>query len=233
MMYRRRTRLSSRRRFLRVGGLAAISAFVPSQGCDRNDVVFRDTPTGPDMSATPTDQLPAPPITRIELIDEVYLGHWESLPSGRDVKWSDDAIATVNSRIDAPLSVWDDFKDTASGAIGFDFERLRGEVGDEYTIHGIATAGERYLQDPGSGHRFCRNPPAPHRVAPRAGGRVHHLSLLVRQVDDAPHGVLAHISGHRNPAEIGPWGQHPSRAVPPVPGIAIHSGGHHPHRPTC
>lgn len=57
-------------------------------------------------------------ITRIELIDEVYLGHWESLPSGRDVKWSDDAIATVNSRIDAPLSVWDDFKDTAAARSG-------------------------------------------------------------------------------------------------------------------
>jgi DMSO/TMAO reductase YedYZ molybdopterin-dependent catalytic subunit len=79
----------------------------------------------------------------ITWIDEVYLGHWERLPSGREVKWSDDAIATVNSRIDAPLSTWDDFKDTASGAIRFDFERLRGAVGDEFTTHGIATAGER------------------------------------------------------------------------------------------
>jgi DMSO/TMAO reductase YedYZ molybdopterin-dependent catalytic subunit len=295
MKNRRGTPLSSRRRFLRAGGLAAISAFVPSLGCDRNEATFRDTPNGPDLSVMPTDQLPPPPITandrfylqsflgqnydpelqaqnwslrieglverpesaltyaaisgmplrrqvmtmqcignwiggplvgnaewggtplpnlldqvgvddeairvkftsfdgyttsipleramrdevllvwemngeqlpskhgfpvrlinpghygqkmpkwitRIELIDDVYLGYWESLPSGREVKWSDDALATVNSRIDAPLSVWDDFKDTASGAIRLEFKRLQGAVGDEYTIHGIATAGER------------------------------------------------------------------------------------------
>ena len=52
-------------------------------------------------------------ITRIELIDEVHLGYWESKPENKPFKWSDAAVATVNSRIDAPLSVWDDVKDPA------------------------------------------------------------------------------------------------------------------------
>ena len=82
-------------------------------------------------------------ITRIELIDEVYLGHWESKPEGKDFKWSDEAVATVNSRIDAPVSVWDDVKDPGNGGVTYNFQRLRGIVGDEYTIHGIAMAGER------------------------------------------------------------------------------------------
>ena len=63
MKYRRGTPLSSRRRFLRAGGLAAISAVVPSLGCDRNEVTFRDRPTGPDLSAVAGADLPAPPIT--------------------------------------------------------------------------------------------------------------------------------------------------------------------------
>jgi DMSO/TMAO reductase YedYZ molybdopterin-dependent catalytic subunit len=287
----------TRRRFLRVGGLAAISAILPTWGCDRNDVTFRDTPTGPDMDMAdmPVDELPAAPITpndrfylqsingvgydprlqvdnwsmqvdglvdnpiasltfaqltsmpmqrqvmtmqcignwiggplignaewggtplanllqqvgvqerairlkftsvdgyttsipleralrddvllawemngdalpskhgfevrlinpghygqkmpkwitRIELIDEVHLGFWESKPEGRDVKWSDDAFATVNSRVDAPISVWDDEKDPGNGGVTYSFQRLRGAVGDEYQIHGIALAGER------------------------------------------------------------------------------------------
>lgn len=82
-------------------------------------------------------------ITRIELIDNDYLGYWESRPVGRDFKWSDDAVATVNSRIDAPLSVWDDVKDPGNGGVNYTFQRLQGAVGDEYAIHGVAMAGER------------------------------------------------------------------------------------------
>lgn len=82
-------------------------------------------------------------ITRIELIDEAYLGYWESKPEGKPFKWSDDAIATVNSRIDAPLSVWDDVKDPANGGVTYTFQTLRGNPGQEYLIHGVAMAGER------------------------------------------------------------------------------------------
>ena len=56
-------------------------------------------------------------ITRIELIDEEYLGYWESKPENKPFKWSDEAVATVNSRIDAPLSVWDDVKDPDNGGV--------------------------------------------------------------------------------------------------------------------
>ena len=84
-------------------------------------------------------------ITHIELIDEVYLGYWESKPEGRDFKWSDDAIATVNSRIDAPISVWDDIKDPGNGGVTYSLQRLQGTVGQEYAIHGIAMAGERIV----------------------------------------------------------------------------------------
>ena len=85
-------------------------------------------------------------ITRIELIDEAYLGYWESKPEGRDFKWSDDATVTVNSRIDAPLSVWDDVKDPDNGGVTYSFQRLQGAVGDEYMIHGLAMAGERTVE---------------------------------------------------------------------------------------
>lgn len=85
-------------------------------------------------------------ITRIELIDEVYLGYWESKPEGKPFKWSDDAVATVNSRIDAPLSVWDDVKDPANGGVTYTFQTIRGGPGEEYIIHGIAMAGERTVE---------------------------------------------------------------------------------------
>lgn len=291
---------TSRRRFLRAGGLVAISAVVPGIGCDRNEVTFRSTPTGPDMDMAdmPMDQMPSAPIvpndrfylqsingqnydprlqvgdwsvrvdglvdrvesaltyaaitampmrrqvmtmqcignwiggplvgnaewggtplpnlldqvgvqstatrikftsidgyttsipldraqrdnvllvwemngeqlpskhgypvrlinpghygqkmpkwiTRIELIDTDYLGYWESRPVGRDFKWSDAAVATVNSRIDAPLSVWDDVKDPGNGGVTYTFQRLQGAVGDEYAIHGVAMAGERLVE---------------------------------------------------------------------------------------
>ena len=68
-------------------------------------------------------------ITRIELIDEVHLGHWESKPENKPFKWSDDAVATVNSRIDAPLSVWDDKKDPANGGVSRVLQTLRGAEG--------------------------------------------------------------------------------------------------------
>ncbi len=82
-------------------------------------------------------------IDRIDLIDNVYLGYWESLPKDQPYKWSDDAIATVNSRIDAPVSVWDDVKDPAGGGTTVAPQTLRGKVGDDFVIHGIAMAGER------------------------------------------------------------------------------------------
>lgn len=296
----RRKNETTRRRFLQAGGLAAISAVVPSIGCDRNEVTFRDSPVGPDLDMVdmPMDEMPSAPITpnsrfylqsinganydpklraeawsmaidglverpesaitytqittmpiqrqvmtmqcignwiggplvgnaewggtplrnlleqvgvssdairlkftsvdgyntsipidramrdnvllvwemngevlpskhgypirlinpghygqkmpkwitRIELIDNEHLGYWESKPEGRPVKWSDDAFATVNSRIDAPISVWDDVTDPGNGGVTYTFQTLRGFEGDEYSIHGIAMAGERTIE---------------------------------------------------------------------------------------
>ena len=55
----------SRRRFLRAGGLVTISAFVPSLGCDSNEVSFLSTPAGPDMDMVdmPMDQMPRTMVT--------------------------------------------------------------------------------------------------------------------------------------------------------------------------
>ena len=85
-------------------------------------------------------------ITRIELIDEVHLGYWESKPENKPFKWSDAAVATVNSRIDAPLSVWDDVKDPANGGVSVVLQTLRGAQGRPFVIHGIAMAGERTVE---------------------------------------------------------------------------------------
>ena len=85
-------------------------------------------------------------ITRIELIDHDYLGYWESKPENKPFKWSDDAVATVNSRIDVPLSLWDDKKDPANGGVTRVLQTLRGAEGRSYTIHGIAMAGERTVE---------------------------------------------------------------------------------------
>jgi DMSO/TMAO reductase YedYZ molybdopterin-dependent catalytic subunit len=82
-------------------------------------------------------------ITRIELIDEVYLGYWESKPKNKPFKWSDDAIATINSRIDSPLSLWDDVKDPANGGVTMRLQTIRGDADTVFSIHGIAMAGER------------------------------------------------------------------------------------------
>ncbi|SVE26490.1 uncharacterized protein METZ01_LOCUS479344, partial [marine metagenome] len=58
---------SSRRRFLRAGGLAAIWTIVPQWGCDSNSVKFREMPAAPEMEIDgepmTSDQLPEPPIT--------------------------------------------------------------------------------------------------------------------------------------------------------------------------
>lgn len=85
-------------------------------------------------------------ITRIELIDHPYLGYWESKPENKSFKWSDAAVATVNSRIDVPLSLWDDKKDPANGGVTRVLQTLRGAEGRSYTIHGIAMAGERTVE---------------------------------------------------------------------------------------
>ena len=85
-------------------------------------------------------------ITRIELIDKVHLGYWESKPENKSFKWSDAAVATVNSRIDAPLSVWDDVKDPANGGVSVVLQTLRGAEGRPFVIHGIAMAGERTVE---------------------------------------------------------------------------------------
>ena len=82
-------------------------------------------------------------IHRIELVDEVYLGYWESKPEGKSFKWSDDAIATVNSRIDAPVSIWDDIKDPANGGVTVHLQTIRGTPETPFVIYGIAMAGER------------------------------------------------------------------------------------------
>ena len=85
-------------------------------------------------------------ITRIELIDDEYLGYWERRPENKSFKWSDAAVATVNSRVDAPVSLWDDEKDPANGGVTYVYQTLRGEVGREYVVHGIAMAGERTVE---------------------------------------------------------------------------------------
>ena len=87
-------------------------------------------------------------ITRIELIDEDFLGYWESKPEGKPFKWSNEAIATVNSRIDAPLSLWDDISDPANGDVNIEdqLQTISGAEGDRFTIHGVALAGERIVE---------------------------------------------------------------------------------------
>ncbi|MBT6629818.1 MAG: hypothetical protein HOB49_22580, partial [Gemmatimonadetes bacterium] len=40
---------STRRRFLRAGGIAAIWSIVPQWGCDSNSTDFREMPTAPPM----------------------------------------------------------------------------------------------------------------------------------------------------------------------------------------
>ena len=82
-------------------------------------------------------------ITRIELIDDVYLGYWESKPENKSFKWSDDAFATVNSRIDSPLSLWDDVKDPGNGGVTVRLQTIRGGPDTVFSVHGIAMAGER------------------------------------------------------------------------------------------
>jgi len=42
------------------------------------------------------------------------------------VKWSDDAVATINSRIDAPVSIWDDIKDPGNGGVMVTLQRIVG-----------------------------------------------------------------------------------------------------------
>ena len=86
-------------------------------------------------------------ITRIELIDDpAHLGHWESMPQNKPFKWSDDAFATVNSRIDAPLSLWDDVKDPDNGGVSRWFQTISGTAETEFAIHGIAMAGESVVE---------------------------------------------------------------------------------------
>ena len=86
-------------------------------------------------------------ISRIELIDDPdHRGHWESMPVNKSYKWSDAAIATVNSRIDAPFSLWDDVKDPANGGVTRSFQTIRGTAETAFVIHGIAMAGERQVE---------------------------------------------------------------------------------------
>lgn len=85
-------------------------------------------------------------ITQIELIDEEHLGYWESKPENRPFKWSNDAIATVNSRVDSPLSLWDDIKDPGNGGVTVTLQNIRGASGEPFIVHGIAMAGERTIE---------------------------------------------------------------------------------------
>ena len=54
-----------RRRFLKATGALAISAIVPSLGCDRNEVTFRSMPTAPDPvpEGTLPSDMPNSPVT--------------------------------------------------------------------------------------------------------------------------------------------------------------------------
>ncbi|MBT3345357.1 MAG: molybdopterin-dependent oxidoreductase [Gemmatimonadetes bacterium] len=85
-------------------------------------------------------------ITRIELIDDDYLGYWESKPEGRPFKWSNAATATVNSRVDAPVSIWDDVKDPGNGGVTVTLQNIKSTTGEPFIVHGIAMAGERTVE---------------------------------------------------------------------------------------
>jgi DMSO/TMAO reductase YedYZ molybdopterin-dependent catalytic subunit len=71
-------------------------------------------------------------ITHIELIDHDFLGYWESRPSSQQIKWSNDALASVDSRIDVPFSIWDDQSDAkaAQGPQPNEIQRIEGARGD-------------------------------------------------------------------------------------------------------
>ena len=85
-------------------------------------------------------------ITRIELIDEDYLGYWESKPENKPFKWAADAVATINSRVDAPVSLWDDVKDPGNGGVTVRLQTIRGSAASTFAVHGIAMAGERTVE---------------------------------------------------------------------------------------
>ena len=55
-------------------------------------------------------------------------------------------MATVNSRIDAPLSLWDDKIDPGKGGVDFTPQTIQGMNGDKFLIYGIAMAGERKVE---------------------------------------------------------------------------------------
>jgi len=85
-------------------------------------------------------------ITRIELINENYLGYWESKPENRPYRWSNDAFATINSRVDSPLSIWDDERDPGNGGVTVTLQNIRGRAGETFLVHGVAMAGERSVE---------------------------------------------------------------------------------------
>ncbi len=85
-------------------------------------------------------------ITRIELINENYFGYWESKPENRPYRWSNDAFATINSRIDAPVSLWDDIRDPGNGGVAVTLQNIRGAAGETFLVHGVAMAGDRSVE---------------------------------------------------------------------------------------
>ncbi|HCV23339.1 MAG TPA: hypothetical protein DGN59_07760 [Candidatus Latescibacteria bacterium] len=85
-------------------------------------------------------------ITHIELINENYLGYWESKSENRPFRWSNDAFATINSRVDAPLSIWDDVRDPGNGGVVYTLQNIRTGPEGTFLIHGIAMAGERSVE---------------------------------------------------------------------------------------
>ena len=73
--------------------------------------------------------------------DPDHLEHWESMPENKPFMWSDDAIASINSRLDAPLSLSDHTKDSVNGGVTEWFQTIRGDAETRFVILGFAMAG--------------------------------------------------------------------------------------------
>ena len=144
-------------------------------------------------------------ITRIELIDEEFLGYWESRPENKPFKWSDAAVATVNSRIDAPVSLWDDEKDPANGGVTYVYQTLQrgGGRGIRRPRH---RHGRRAHRRAGGGqHRRRRHLGGGRPHLPQRAERVDHLVPPLEPARQRPlrDPGPGHRFGRRGPAAQG------------------------------
>ena len=95
----------NRRGFLKASGLVAISAMVPSLGCDSNKLVFKEMPQAPDMpdvEVQPDGSVAEMVLPKITPNSRFYLQSIRGKdydPKVREESWS----LTVDGLVDSPL----------------------------------------------------------------------------------------------------------------------------------